>query len=126
MPNVREVDDKLVVLAKAEGMRLLTNDSNLHRVAELQRVEVLNLNNLAEALRVPFLPGEQLRITIRQEGREREQGVGFMQDGTMVVVEDARHQLGSDVLVTVTRVYQTGTGRIIFAQLASSNGRGHK
>ncbi len=126
VPNVREVDDKLVVLAKAEGMRLLTNDLNLHRVAELQRVEVLNLNNLAEALRVPFLPGEQLRITIRQEGREREQGVGFMQDGTMVVVEDARHQLGSDVLVTVTRVYQTGTGRIIFAQLASSNGRGHK
>jgi uncharacterized protein YacL len=126
VPNVREVDDKLVVLAKAEGMRLLTNDSNLHRVAELQRVEVLNLNNLAEALRVPFSPGEQLRITIRQEGREREQGVGFMQDGTMVVVEDARHQLGSDVLVTVTRVYQTGTGRIIFAQLASPNGRGHK
>jgi len=126
VPNVREVDDKLVVLAKTEGMRLLTNDANLHRVAELQRVEVLNLNNLAEALRVPFSPGEQLRITIRQEGREREQGVGFMQDGTMVVIEDARHLLGTEVLVTVTRVYQTGTGRIIFAQLASSNGRGHK
>lgn len=126
VPHVREVDDKLVALAKAEGMRLLTNDSNLHRIAELQRVEVLNLNNLADALRVPFSPGEQLRITIRQEGREREQGIGFMQDGTMVVVEDARHLLGTDVLVTVTRVYQTSTGRIIFAQLASSNGRGHK
>lgn len=123
IPNMREVDDKLVVLAKAEGMWLVTNDSNLHRIAELQRVEVLNLNSLADALRVPFLPGEQLHVTIRQEGREREQGVGFMQDGTMVVIEDARHLLGSDVNVTVTRVYQTNTGRIIFAQLNTTNGR---
>lgn len=123
IPNMREVDDKLVVLAKAEGMWLVTNDSNLHRIAELQRVDVLNLNSLADALRVPFLPGEQLHITIRQEGREREQGVGFMQDGTMVVIEDARHLLGSDVTVAVTRVYQTNTGRIIFAQLVNSNGR---
>lgn len=124
VPGVREVDDKLVLLAKAENMWLITNDSNLHRIAELQRVEVLNLNNLTDALRVPFLPGEQLHVTIRQEGREREQGVGFMQDGTMVVIEDARHLLGSDVAVTVTRVYQTNTGRIIFAQLAGSNGNG--
>lgn len=125
IPGIREVDDKLVVMAKAENMWLITNDSNLHRIAELQRVEVLNLNNLADALRVPFLPGEQLQITIRQEGREREQGVGFMQDGTMVVIEDARHLLGSEVAVTVTRVYQTNTGRIIFAQLAGANGRFH-
>ncbi len=125
VPGMRDVDDKLVVLAKAEAMWLITNDSNLHRIAELQRVEVLNLNNLADALRVPFLPGEHLHVTIRQEGREREQGVGFMQDGTMVVIEDARHLLGSEVAVTVTRVYQTNTGRIIFAQLANSNGRPH-
>jgi uncharacterized protein YacL len=125
VPGMRDVDDKLVVLAKAENMWLITNDSNLHRIAELQRVEVLNLNNLADSLRVPFLPGEQLHVTIRQEGREREQGVGFMQDGTMVVIEDARHLLGSEVNVTVTRVYQTNTGRIIFAQLAGHNGRPH-
>ena len=125
-PTLRDVDDKLVVLAKTEHMWLITNDSNLHRIAELQRVEVLNLNNLADALRVPFLPGEQLEVTIRQEGREREQGVGFMHDGTMVVIEDARHLLGSEVAVTVTRVYQTNTGRIIFAQLMNSNGRQHR
>ncbi len=125
VPGMRDVDDKLVVLAKAENMWLITNDSNLHRIAELQRVEVLNLNNLADALRVPFLPGEQLHVTVRQEGREREQGVGFMHDGTMVVIEDARHLLGSEVTVTVTRVYQTNTGRIIFAQLDNSNGRVH-
>lgn len=126
VPSMREVDDKLVAVAKAEQMWLITNDSNLHRIAELQRVEVLNLNSLADALRVPFLPGEQLHVTIRQEGREREQGVGFMQDGTMVVIEDARHLLGNDVAVIVTRVYQTNTGRIIFAQLASPNGRPHR
>lgn len=123
VPGVRDVDDKLVVLAKAENMWLVTNDSNLHRIAELQRVDVLNLNNLADALRVPFLPGEQLHVVIRQEGREREQGVAFMQDGTMVVIEDARHLLGQEVGVIVTRVYQTNTGRIIFAQLGSNNGR---
>lgn len=123
VPNMREVDDKLVVLAKAENMWLITNDSNLHRIAELQRVDVLNLNSLTDALRVPFLPGEQLQVTIRQEGREREQGVGFMHDGTMVVIEDARRLLGSEVAVTVTRVYQTNTGRIIFAQLDQNNGR---
>jgi uncharacterized protein YacL len=125
-PTMRDVDDKLVVLAKAEHMWLITNDSNLHRIAELQRVEVLNLNSLADALRVPFLPGEQLHVTIRQEGREREQGVGFMQDGTMVVIEDARHLLGNEVAVTVTRVYQTNTGRIIFAQLGGANGRSYR
>ncbi|HEY0605361.1 MAG TPA: hypothetical protein VGD58_20740 [Herpetosiphonaceae bacterium] len=125
VPGMRDVDDKLVVLAKAENMWLITNDSNLHRIAELQRVEVLNLNNLADTLRVPFLPGEHMHVTIRQEGREREQGVGFMQDGTMVVVEEARHLLGSEVPVVVTRVYQTNTGRIIFAQLVGNNGRSH-
>lgn len=125
VPGMRDVDDKLVVLAKAENMWLITNDANLHRIAELQRVEVLNLNNLADALRVPFLPGELLHVTIRQEGREREQGVGFMHDGTMVVIEEARHLLGSEVAVSVTRVYQTNTGRIIFAQLLNGNGRPH-
>jgi uncharacterized protein YacL len=125
VPGLRDVDDKLVAVAKSDGMWLITNDANLHRIAELQRVEVLNLNSLTDALRVPFLPGEQMHIVIRQEGREREQGVGFMQDGTMVVIEDARHLVGSEVAVTVTRVYQTNTGRIIFAQLVGNNGRAH-
>jgi uncharacterized protein YacL len=113
---MRAVDDALVALAKADNLLLVTNDSNLQQVAALQQVRTINLHQLAEALRQPFSPGDLVQITIRQEGREREQGVGFLHDGAMVVVEDARHLIGKEIEVTVTRVYQTGTGRIIFAQ----------
>jgi len=115
-PHVRGVDDALVALAKADNLCLVTNDSNLQQVAALQQVHTINLHRLADALRQPFAPGDTLQITIRQEGREREQGVGFLHDGAMVVVEDARHLIGKEIGVTVTRVYQTGTGRIIFGQ----------
>jgi uncharacterized protein YacL len=114
--HTRPVDDTLVALAKAEQLWLVTNDANLQRVAELQHVKTLNLHEVADALRQPFMPGETFEITIRQEGREREQGIGFLHDGTMVVVEDARRLVGQDIAVAVTRVYQTNTGRIIFAQ----------
>ena len=114
--HVRAVDDALVALAKAEGWCLLTNDNNLQQVAALQQVRTINLHQLADALRQPFANGDTLRVTIRQEGRERDQGVGFLHDGTMVVVEDARYLTGKEIGVTVTRVYQTNTGRIIFGQ----------
>lgn len=116
-PQVRQVDDKLVAMALAEGAKLVTNDSNLEHVARLQQVRVLNLNALQEALRTPMLAGDRLRVVIRNEGREREQGIGFLGDGTMVVVEDARHLVGSEVSVVITRLYTTATGRMLFAQL---------
>jgi uncharacterized protein YacL len=118
LPHVRAVDDALVALAKAEGWCLLTNDNNLQQIAALQHIRTINLHQLADALRQPFAHGDTLHITIRQEGRERDQGIGFLHDGTMVVVEDAHRLIGTEVAATITRVYQTGTGRIIFAQRA--------
>lgn len=113
------VDDKLVLLARRYHCPIITNDFNLNKVAELQGVKVLSLNALSDAVRAPVVPGQTLRVTIRSEGREREQGVSFLDDGTMVVVEDARHLLGQGVAAVVTRVYQTASGRIIFAHLAA-------
>ncbi len=117
LPDVEQVDDKLVAFARAEHVPLLTNDMNLHQVAQLQGVHVLNLNQLADAVRLQFANGDRVRVAIRNEGREREQGVGFTEDGTMIVVEDARRLVGQEVTATVTRVYTTQSGRIIFAQL---------
>lgn len=117
IPGVREVDDKLVALARIEQVPLLTNDMNLEHVAQLQGVNVLNINKLADAVRIPFATGEHISVTIRSEGREREQGVGFSNDGTMIVVEEARNLIGQEVTAVVTRVYTTQTGRIIFAQM---------
>lgn len=121
--GIKEVDEKLVAVAKREDVSLLTNDANLDRVAHLQGVPVQNLNRLADALRVPFAVGDGLRVHVRSEGREREQGVGFTEDGTMIVVEDARSLVGQDVHAIVTRIYTTQTGRIIFAQLDRAGGR---
>ncbi len=118
VPQAHAVDDALLTLAKTDRMWLVTNDGNLQRIAELQQVRTINLHQLADALRQPFLPGDTVRIVVRQEGREREQGNGFLPDGTMVVVEDARRMLGQEIEVVITRVYQTGTGRILFAQRA--------
>lgn len=115
IPAEREVDSKLVFLAKERGVRILTNDYNLHRVAELQGVQVLNLNNLTNALRPMVLPGEELRLKVVQEGREAGQGVGFLDDGTMVVVDGGKRLIGSQTQVTVTRLLQTGAGRMVFA-----------
>lgn len=115
------VDNRLIALARQYRCPLITNDFNLGRVANLQSVQVLSLNQLADAVRPPLIPGQDLQLIIRDTGREREQGISFLNDGTMVVVEDARKLVGKEVLATVTRVHQTQTGRIVFAHL--SNGK---
>lgn len=117
--GVREVDDKLVVLARQLRSPILTNDYNLNRIAELQGVRVLNVNELANAVKLVFLPGETLNIQIIQAGKEPGQGVGYLDDGTMIVVEDGRSYLDQDITVTVTKVLQTAAGRMIFARLGS-------
>jgi uncharacterized protein YacL len=114
--GVREVDDKLVILARQLRCPILTNDYNLNRIAELQGVSVLNVNELANAVKLVFLPGESLQVSIIQEGKEANQGVGYLDDGTMVVVEDGRDSLNQDLAVVVTKVLQTAAGRMVFAR----------
>jgi len=114
--GVREVDDKLVILARQLKCPILTNDYNLNRVAELQGVTILNINELANAVKSVVLPGEAMEIAIIQEGKEVSQGVGYMDDGTMVVVESGNRYIGQTKIVTVTKVLQTAAGRMIFAK----------
>jgi uncharacterized protein YacL len=114
--DVLEVDSKLVALARARGGAILTNDYNLNRVAELQGVRVLNINALANAVKPAVLPGEELHVRVIQEGKEQGQGVGFLDDGTMIVVEGGSRFIDKDLDVSVTRVLQTVAGRMIFAQ----------
>jgi len=114
--GVREVDDKLVILARQLRCPILTNDYNLNRIAELQGVTILNVNELANAVKSVLLPGETLHVRIIQEGKEIGQGVGYMDDGTMVVVENGREFMNQEVGVTVTKVLQTAAGRMIFAR----------
>lgn len=114
--GLREVDEKLVTLARQLKAAILTNDYNLNRVAELQGVTVLNVNELANAVKTVLLPGENLVINIIQEGRESGQGLAYLEDGTMVVVEDGRDFIGSEKNVIVTKVLQTSAGRMIFAR----------
>jgi len=113
--EVHEVDDKLVRLAKNLHCPIVTNDYNLNRVAELQGVRVLNINELANAVRAVVLPGEGMKVRIVQEGKELGQGVGYLDDGTMVVIDNAKKFLGNTIDVTVTRMLQTNQGRMIFA-----------
>lgn len=115
--GVREVDDKLVVLARQLRCPILTNDYNLNRVAELQGVVVLNVNELANAVKSVFLPGEVIEVNIIQEGRETGQGIAYLDDGTMVVVEDGREKMNTHSAVMVTKVLQTAAGRMIFGRL---------
>ncbi|RPI84185.1 MAG: PIN domain nuclease [Chloroflexi bacterium] len=117
--GVRDVDDKLVILARQLRCPILTNDYNLNRIAELQGVGILNVNELANAVKMVLLPGETLNVKIIQEGRESGQGVGYLDDGTMVVVEDGRDYLNLDTTVMVTKVLQTAAGRMIFARVES-------
>jgi uncharacterized protein YacL len=114
-----DVDAKLVVLARARGAAILTNDFNLNRVADLQSIRVLNINSLANALKPALLPGDTLRIKIITEGKEAGQGVGYLDDGTMIVVEGGARLVGHDLDVLVTRVLQTVMGRMVFAQAQS-------
>ncbi len=114
--GVREVDDRLVILARQMNCPILTNDFNLNRVAELQGVEILNINDLANAVKVVLLPGESFTVKIIQEGKEYNQGVGYLDDGTMVVVENGEHYMNEELYVTVTKILQTSAGRMIFAK----------
>jgi len=116
VPSESEVDAKLVALARARSGVILTNDFNLNRVAELQGVRVMNINSLANAVKPAVLPGEELRVRVIQEGKEAGQGVGFLDDGTMIVVEGGARHIDKDLDVSVTRVLQTVAGRMIFAQ----------
>ncbi|NMC14717.1 MAG: TRAM domain-containing protein [Chloroflexi bacterium] len=115
--GVKEVDDKLVILARQLRCPILTNDYNLNRIADLQGVAVLNVNELANAVKSVLLPGELLNVNIIQEGKELGQGVGYLDDGTMVVIEDGREFINRQVDVTVTKVLQTAAGRMIFARM---------
>ncbi len=114
--GVYDVDEKLIMLAKNMGCAIVTNDYNLNRVAEIQGVLVLNVNELANAVKAIFLPGESIVIHIIQEGKELGQGVGYLDDGTMVVVEEGRRYLGQTIEGVVTKVLQTSAGRMIFAR----------
>ena len=115
-PQIREADSKLVALAIRLQCPIMTNDYNLNRVAELQGIPILNINDLANAVKAAFLPGEELHIKIIQGGKEYGQGVGYLEDGTMVVVEDGAQLMNQTENVTVTKVLQTAAGRMIFAK----------
>jgi uncharacterized protein YacL len=114
--GVKDVDDKLVILARQMRCLILTNDYNLNRVAELQGVTVLNVNELANAVKAVLLPGEPLNVRVIQDGKESGQGVGYMEDGTMVVVENGKEYMDQEIMVVVTKVLQTAAGRMIFAR----------
>jgi uncharacterized protein YacL len=120
--GVREVDDKLVVLARQLKSPILTNDFNLNKIAEIQGVTILNINELANAVKSVVLPAERMNLNIFQEGKEHDQGVGYMDDGTMVVVENGHDYIGEYKDVVVTKVLQTAAGRMIFARVDEDNG----
>jgi uncharacterized protein YacL len=119
LQGATKVDERLVVLAKAIGARVVTNDFNLNKIAQLQGVEVINLNELANALKLVALPGEHLSVKIVKQGDQVGQGVGYLDDGTMVVVEQGRSAIGQEVPITVTSVLQTPAGRMIFGKIES-------
>jgi len=115
-PHIRDVDMKLIELAKRYEAKIITNDFNLNKLAQLQGIEVLNINELANALKPIVLPGETMRVFILKEGKEHNQGVAYLDDGTMVVVENARRVIGRTIDVTVTSVLQTTAGKMIFGR----------
>jgi len=115
-PAIREVDLKLIELAKLYEAKIITNDFNLNKVAQLQGVEVLNINELANSLKPIVLPGESMKVFILKEGKEYNQGVAYLDDGTMVVVDNARKMIGKTVDISVTSVLQTTAGKMIFGK----------
>lgn len=115
-PQFSEVDAKVVALARERGAAIVTNDVALGNIAELQGIQVLSLNSLADALRAPVLPGESLRVAVQKEGREKGQGIGYLEDGSMVVVDGGRDMIGTEVSVVVSSVIQTSGGRMIFGK----------
>ena len=117
MNEAEKVDSKLVRLAQQRGSSIITNDYNLNKVADLHGVTVLNINDLAKALKPVFLPGEEIEVKLIKRGKEAGQGVGYLEDGTMVVVDEGSTRLGGNVVSIVTSVLQTTAGRMIFARL---------
>jgi len=117
--DVQKVDERLVIFAKALGARVVTNDYNLNKIAQLQGVDVINLNEVANALKSVALPGEILNVRLVKAGDQIGQGVGYLDDGTMVVVEQGRQAIGQEVAITVTSVLQTNAGRMIFGRVES-------
>ena len=115
-PHVPEVDMKLIELAKVYGCKIVTNDFNLNKVAQLHGVQVLNINDLANALKPIVLPGETMRVFILKEGKEHNQGVAYLDDGTMVVVDNAKKMISRTVDIAVTSVLQTTAGKMIFGR----------
>jgi uncharacterized protein YacL len=125
IPEIKEVDIKLVELTRGLKGTLITNDLNLIKIAQLRGVPVLNLNELAQAMRPPVLPGEVLRLFIIKEGKEQDQGVAYLDDGTMVVVEEGRPYIGKSIDVLIHSILQTGTGRMIFGKPRIDNQEEH-
>ncbi|HON60994.1 MAG TPA: hypothetical protein PLJ30_10505 [Deltaproteobacteria bacterium] len=121
-PKIKEVDSKLIALAKEIEADVLTNDFNLNKVAQIQGVNVLNINQLANAVKPIVLPGESLSVTIAKQGKEKGQGVAYLEDGTMVVVEQGEYLLNKSIEVTVTSILQTPAGRMIFAAPKTNGG----
>jgi uncharacterized protein YacL len=115
-PQIREVDMKLLELAKTYSCKIVTNDFNLNKVAQLHGVEVLNINELANALKPVVLPGEVMRVFILKEGKEYNQGVAYLDDGTMVVVDNAKRMISRTIDISVTSVLQTTAGKMIFGK----------
>ncbi len=122
-PEITEVDTKLIKMATVLAGKIVTNDYNLNKIAELQGVTVLNINDLANALRPVVLPGEVMQVRITKEGKEYNQGVAYLDDGTMVVVDNARYLIGQSLKVIVTSVLQTSAGRMIFAKFEEGEKR---
>ena len=120
-PEIREVDLKLIELARKMDGKIVTNDFNLNKVAQLRGVRVLNINELANSLKPVVLPGEVMRVFILKEGKESGQGVGYLDDGTMVVVDQGKRGIGRTIEVTVTSVLQTTAGKMIFCRWPETN-----
>ena len=119
-PDIREVDLKLIELARTLQGKIVTNDFNLNKVAQLRGVDVLNINELANSLKPVVLPGELMKVFILKEGKEYNQGVAYLDDGTMVVVDNARKAIGKTIDVVVTSVLQTTAGKMIFGRFIES------
>ena len=116
-PEETEVDAKLVKLARALGAKLFTNDYNLGKIAELQSVPYVNLHELARAMKPAILPGETFNLKIAREGKDKGQGIGYLNDGTMVVVNNAQHFVGQQIEIQVQSLVQTGAGVLVFADV---------
>ncbi len=113
--DVKEVDHKLVYLAREYGTNILTTDYNLNRVATIEQVKVLNINELANSIKAVVIPGEEMRVRVVQKGKEKNQGLAYLEDGTMIVVENGDKLIGKEISVEVTRIFQTVAGKMIFA-----------